>query len=193
MLDRKTKEQLLSEIAAEVQACRRCPLHASRHRAVPGSGDPDARVMFIGEAPGYYEDQQGVPFVGAAGQLLDRLLARAGLSRDEVFIANILKCRPPKNRDPGETERAACAEYLDAQIGIIQPSVICLLGRVPLQALVDPTASVTRIHGSTIRKEGMLWIPLFHPAAALHQPHHMPALETDFDRLGDTLREVSDT
>lgn len=193
MLDRKTKEQLLSEVAACVQACKRCPLHTTRNRAVPGAGDPDARVMFIGEAPGYYEDQQGVPFVGAAGQLLDRLLARAGLSRDGVFIANILKCRPPKNRDPGETERAACAEYLDAQIGIIQPSVICLLGRVPLQALIDPTASVTRIHGSTIRKDGMLWIPLFHPAAALHQPQHMPALETDFDRLGKTLREVANT
>ena len=193
MLDRQTKEQLLAEIAAGVQACKRCPLHTTRNRAVPGAGDPDARVMFIGEAPGYYEDQQGVPFVGAAGQLLDRLLARAGLVREEVFIANILKCRPPKNRDPGETERAACAEYLDAQIGIIQPCLICLLGRVPLQALVDPSASVTRIHGSTIRKDGMLWIPLFHPAAALHQPHHMPALEADFDSLGETLREVANT
>ncbi|HCU35097.1 MAG TPA: uracil-DNA glycosylase [Armatimonadetes bacterium] len=192
MLDRRTKEQLLSEIAAEVRACTRCPLHATRNRAVPGSGDPDARVMLIGEAPGYYEDQQGLPFVGAAGQLLDRLLARAGLVREEVFIANILKCRPPKNRDPGDTERAACAEYLDAQIGIIQPCIICLLGRVPLQALIDPDASVTRIHGSRIRKHGMLWIPLFHPAAALHQPHHMPALETDFDRLADALRDVTD-
>lgn len=191
MLDTKTKEQLLSEIAGEVRACRRCPLHATRTNAVPGAGDPDARVMLIGEAPGYYEDQQGLPFVGAAGQLLDRLLARAGLARGEVFIANILKCRPPKNRDPGGAERAACAEFLDAQICTIQPRIICLLGRVPLQALLDPEASISRVHGSVVRRDGMLWVPLFHPAAALHQPHYLPALETDFDRLGKTLLQAT--
>ncbi len=149
--------------------------------------------MFIGEAPGYHEDRRGLPFVGAAGQLLDDLLKRARLRRSEVFIANILKCRPPKNRDPGEHERAACAEYLDAQIAIIEPKLICLLGRIPLQALLDPDASISRVHGSQIRKDGMLWVPMFHPAAALHRPEYLPTLETDFDRLGQMLRELGET
>jgi len=136
MLDRANRQQLLDEISAEVRACRKCTLHRTRTHAVPGEGNCSARVMFIGEAPGYHEDQQGRPFVGSAGQLLDDLLQRAQLRRDDIFIANILKCRPPNNRDPGSEEAAACREYLDGQIALIQPEVVCLLGRVPLQALL---------------------------------------------------------
>jgi len=187
MLDKAAKQQILDEIAAQVRGCKRCPLHRSRTKPVPGEGDPDADVMFIGEAPGYYEDQQGRPFVGNAGQLLDRLLGIAGLRRTDVFIGNILKCRPPKNRDPGPDERAACAEYLDAQIATIQPLVICLLGRVPLQTLLDPGGSITRLHGKPQERDGILWVPLFHPAAALHRADYMPHLEQDMANLKQIL------
>ncbi len=188
-MDRAAKEAMLEQIAAEVRVCRRCPLHQSRRHAVPGEGDCDADIMFIGEAPGYYEDQQGRPFVGQAGKLLDNLLERAGLSRTHVFIANILKCRPPKNRDPGPEERAACAEYLDAQIATIQPRAICLLGRVPLQALLEPGGSISRSHGIPVRKDGIIWVPLFHPAAALHRPEYLPHLEADMTKLKAILDE----
>ena len=188
-MDRAAKEEMLEQIAAAVRVCRRCTLHEGRRQAVPGEGDCDADIMFIGEAPGYYEDQQGKPFVGQAGKLLDNLLAQAGLRRADVFIANILKCRPPKNRDPGPEERAACAEYLDAQIATIQPRAICLLGRVPLQALLEPGASISKVHGIPVRKDGILWVPLFHPAAALHRPEYLPQLEADMTNLKATLDE----
>ncbi len=187
MLDKAAKQQVLDEIAAQVRSCTRCPLHRSRIQAVAGEGNPDAEVMFIGEAPGHYEDQQGRPFVGNAGQLLDRLLLMANLRRSDVFIGNILKCRPPKNRDPQPDERAACSEYLDAQIATIEPRVICLLGRVPLQTLLDPGGSITRLHGQPQEKDGVLWVPLFHPAAALHRADYMPQLETDMSNLRGIL------
>ncbi len=187
MLDSAAKQQILDELAAEVRGCTRCPLHRTRTNAVPGEGDADADIMFIGEAPGYHEDQQGRPFVGAAGQLLDKLLGQIGLHRRDVFIANILKCRPPDNRDPAPEERAACSEYLDAQVATIQPRAICLLGRVPLQTLLDPTASITKLHGKPQEKDGILWVPLFHPAAALHRADYMPQLVEDIKNLKHIL------
>jgi uracil-DNA glycosylase family 4 len=192
MLDRANRQQLLDEISAEVRACRKCTLHRTRTHAVPGEGSCSARVMFIGEAPGYHEDQQGRPFVGSAGQLLDDLLQRAQLRRDDIFIANILKCRPPNNRDPGSEEAAACREYLDGQIALIQPEVVCLLGRVPLQALLVPGGSITRLHGQPQERDGMLWLPLFHPAAALHRPQYLPQLYQDMERLKQLLQGSSE-
>lgn len=188
MHDQAGRQQILDEIAAEVRACRKCPLNRSRTHAVPGEGSCNALVMFIGEAPGHYEDQEGRPFVGNAGQLLDELLKRADMQRNQVFIANILKCRPPNNRDPSTEEAAACREYLDAQIATVQPQVICLLGRVPLQTLLVPGGSITRLHGRHQQKDGITWMPLFHPAAALHRPEYMPQLHQDMDRLKQLLR-----
>ena len=182
-MDASHKAAMIDAIAAQVQVCTRCDLYRSRSNTVPGAGNPDADIMFVGEAPGYQEDMQGVPFVGAAGKLLDDLLAQAGIARSDIFITNILKCRPPKNRDPGQSERSACAEFLDGQIATIRPRAICLLGRIPLQALLAPDAAISRVHGQPVRRHGILWVPLFHPAAALHKPEYMPLLVQDMARL----------
>ena len=174
---------LLDEIAEQVRSCTRCPLAEGRSNAVPGDGPPDARIMFVGEAPGRVEDQQGLPFVGPAGGFLDRLLAQAGLSRREVFITNILKCRPPENRDPRPDEIDACREYLDGQIAFIKPRLVCTLGRPALQALIDPTASVMKLNGQVIEKEGLTFVPLLHPAAGLHNERMKQPIMEGFDRL----------
>jgi uracil-DNA glycosylase family 4 len=191
MLDDTERQHIIDEIAEEIRVCTKCPLHQGRKHAVPGEGSCMAQVMFVGEAPGYHEDQQGRPFVGQAGQLFDNLLKRAGLNRSDIYIANILKCRPPNNRDPSPEEAAACREYLDAQIAAVQPQVVCLMGRVPLQALLMPSGSITRLHGCPQEKHGIIWLPLFHPAAALHRPAYLPQLYQDMDRLRQLLAERS--
>ena len=154
---------------------------------MPGEGPDDAEIMFIGEGPGASEDMQGRPFVGPAGQLLDELLAQAGLSRGAVYITNIVKCRPPKNRDPRPDEVAACRDYLNGQIALINPRVICTLGRPALQTLVDPAAAIGREHGRPRTKDGLLYVPLYHPAAALHKQDLRPALVEDMRRLGAVI------
>jgi len=183
---------MLDEIAAEVRACRRCGLHEGRTLAVPGEGDPRARIMFVGEGPGQQEDVQGRPFVGPAGQLLDELLREAGLTRDRLFITNIVKCRPPGNRDPLPDEVAACREFLFGQIAVINPKVVCTLGRQALQALIDPNGSITREHGKPRELYGKLFVPLYHPAAALHQQRLRPDLVTDMVRLREIVRGALD-
>lgn len=174
---------LLAEIASEVRACRRCRLCEGRAHAVPGEGNPQARLMFIGEGPGAQEDQTGRPFVGAAGQLLDRLLSGVGLSRDEVFIANVVKCRPPGNRVPQDDEALACQEWLMAQIAVVQPEIIGLLGGTALNFVLDPEARITRVRGQIFRKDGLLFMPLFHPAAVLRRAEWMAPMEQDFRAL----------
>jgi uracil-DNA glycosylase family 4 len=179
----------LAQVAAEVDTCTRCALHQGAIRGVPGEGPPDARIMFIGEAPGFNEDRQGRPFVGAAGQFLEELLGLAGLRRRDVFIANVVKHRPPNNRDPEPDEIAACSVFLDRQIAAIDPRVIVTLGRYSM-ARWFPGERIMRIHGQPRWVEGRLIVPMLHPAAALHQAQNRPLIEADFRRLPEFLAEA---
>ncbi|NLE75542.1 MAG: uracil-DNA glycosylase [Chloroflexi bacterium] len=179
----------LEKLVSEVKACRLCPLASGRTLAVPGEGPSTARVMFIGEGPGFHEDRQGRPFVGAAGQLLETLLKGIGLSREDVYITNVVKCRPPGNRDPEAQEVEACRPYLERQIELLRPAVIVTLGRFSM-ARYFPNTSITRVHGQA-KRVGRSWvIPVFHPAAALHQPRYRPELEQDFQKVADLLAKA---
>jgi uracil-DNA glycosylase family 4 len=175
-------EHDLEQIAREVSACARCKLHLSRKLAVPGEGPANAKLMFIGEGPGFHENEQGRPFVGAAGKCLEELLASIGLTRQQVFICNVVKCRPPGNRDPLPEEIAACAEYLDRQIKSVNPRVIVTLGRFSM-ARYFPNARISAIHGHGREVDGRLVVPMYHPAAALHQPALRRVVESDFAGL----------
>ena len=183
----------LVSLFRDVQACRKCPLHATRTQAVFGAGNADADLMFVGEAPGFNEDQQGVPFVGRAGNLLDELLAANGLARGDVFIANVLKSRPPDNRDPAPEEIDACKPYLFRQVELIEPTVICTLGNFATKLLRRSNEGITRVHGQAQQQElggRNVWLyPLFHPAAALRTPKVKEQLAADFARLPGLLAE----
>jgi DNA polymerase len=183
------KEEALAEIAAEIRVCTRCELHRTRTKSVPGEGPADARVMLIGEAPGWNEDQQGRPFVGAAGKFLEELLAKAGMTRGEVFITNVVKSRPPGNRDPLPDEIAACAPFLERQIETIDPDVIVTLGRFSM-APWFPGERISRIHGQPKRVGRRLIVPMYHPAAALHQQALRGTIEEDFGKLPKILAEA---
>jgi uracil-DNA glycosylase family 4 len=186
------REQALRQIADEIRVCTKCELHRTRTKAVPGEGPADGRVMLIGEAPGWNEDQQGRPFVGAAGKFLEELLASAGMKRDEVFITNVVKSRPPGNRDPLPDEIAACAPYLERQIEVIDPEVIVTLGRFSM-ARWFPGERISRIHGQPKRVGRRLIVPMYHPAAALHQQSLRATIEEDFARLPKILAEAEAT
>ena len=174
----------LDNIAKEVKTCKKCRLSRSRTNAVPGEGDTEAEIMFVGEAPGYWEDIKARPFVGQAGKLLDGLLKEIGLERKKVYITNIVKCRPPENRDPQGDEINLCIPYLFKQIEIIQPSVICTLGRFAFKVLSEENhASITAQHGKPFKKETFTIFPLYHPAATLHQPQLLDVLKEDFVKL----------
>jgi DNA polymerase len=172
----------LSDLAQLIQRCPDCRLCETRTQAVPGEGPEDARIMFIGEAPGFNEDKQGRPFVGAAGKFLDQLLGVAGLSRQTVYITNVVKCRPPNNRDPMPDEIEACRKWLDRQIELIQPEVIVTLGRFSMNRFI-PGASISRIHGDPRVVDGITVVPMFHPAAALHQERYRSLIVEDFKKL----------
>lgn len=177
----------LPEIEAQVAQCRRCPLCDGRTQTVFGVGNPAARVLFIGEAPGKNEDLQGEPFVGAAGKYLNELLAIAGLSRDEVYIANVLKCRPPDNRNPQIEEIEACAPFLREQTRTINPEFIVTLGNFATKFVLKTDMGITRLHG-TLQQAGRFKVfPIFHPAAALYDGSKRIALEDDFTTLGELL------
>ena len=180
----------LPSLSRAVHECRRCPLGASRTHAVPGVGPPDARILIVGEAPGQNEDQQGEPFVGAAGKLLDQLLRGIGLSRADVFITNILKCRPPGNRDPQPDEVTACSPFLEDQLRLIRPEVVLVLGRHALARLLPGQDSITRAHGRVIVKDGVTYIPVYHPAAALYNSFLMKPLEQDFQAVRAHLDQM---
>jgi DNA polymerase len=184
-----TNEATLNAIAAEAAVCTRCKLHGGRTRAVPGEGPADAEFMFIGEGPGFHEDQQGRPFVGAAGQFLEELLALIGLKRAQVFITNVIKCRPPQNRDPQPDELAACDDYLERQIAALSPRVIITLGRFSM-ARFFPNAKISAIHGQAQRVNGRLVVAMFHPAAALHQPKFRDPLIEDFKKLRTVVAQA---
>ena len=182
----------LPDIAAQVAQCRRCPLCDGRTQTVFGVGNPEARVLFIGEAPGKNEDLQGKPFVGAAGKYLDELLGIAGLKRDEVYIANVLKCRPPSNRDPRPEEIEACTPYLREQTRTVDPEFIVTLGNFATKFVLKTDMGITRLHG-TLQQAGKFKVfPIFHPAAALYDGSKRIALEDDFTTLGELLAIARD-
>ena len=181
----------LAEYGAEVAGCTRCALAKGRTQVVFGSGSPTAELMFVGEAPGFHEDKQGVPFVGAAGQLLNKLLAGIGMTRDDVFVVNVLKCRPPGNRDPQQEEIEACEPHLWKQIELIQPKVIATLGNFATKLLSGKPDGITRVHGReqevVLGGNRVVLYPIFHPAAALYTPRMLEVLEADFRRLPELL------
>ena len=181
----------LEAYAAQAAGCTRCRLAETRTQVVFGVGNPEADLMFVGEAPGFHEDKQGYPFVGQAGKLLDRLLAGIGLSRADVYIANVLKCRPPGNRDPVPDEIESCEPHLFRQIELIQPLVIATLGNFATKLLSGKQTGITRVHGqeqrTTLGGRDVLLYPLYHPAAALYTPAMLTVLEQDFSRLPDLL------
>ena len=182
----------LEAYAAEAAGCTRCPLADGRTNVVFGAGSPDADLMLVGEAPGFHEDQQGVPFVGQAGQLLDRLLDAIGLTRGDVYVANTLKCRPPGNRDPHPDEIAACEPHLFRQIELVQPRVVATLGNFATKLLSGRPLGITRVHGQelevTLGTTNVMLYPLYHPAAALYTPSMLAVLEADFSRIPELLR-----
>ncbi|TMC88393.1 MAG: uracil-DNA glycosylase [Chloroflexi bacterium] len=181
--------EILKEVAAEVSTCANCDLCKSRTRAVPGEGNPQAKILFIGEGPGFHEDKQGRPFVGPSGQLLQELLKSINLKREDVFITNVVKCRPPDNRDPLPSEIDACNDYLDRQIAAIQPLVIVTLGRHSMAKFFSGE-KISAIHGRARKKDGYICIPMFHPAAALRTESYKIALREDFKKIPIALAEA---
>ena len=170
------------QLVQEIVSCTLCALSQTRTQAVPGEGSISADFMFVGEGPGYHEDQQGKPFVGPAGQLLDKLLASIGLRREDVYIANMVKCRPPGNRDPLPGEIQACQPYLDRQMQIISPKVVATLGRFSFSKFF-PGEAISKARGKPRTWNGRTIFPMYHPAAALHNPSLLPAIEADFQKL----------
>jgi uracil-DNA glycosylase len=187
------REQLV-ELYKEVSACTRCPLHETRARTVFGAGNADAELMFVGEAPGAEEDRQGLPFVGRAGQLLNQMLEEIGLSREDVFIANVLKSRPPGNRDPQPEEIAACEPYLFEQVRLIEPRVVCTLGNFATKLLTGSPVGITKVRGAPQLLElggrPVHLLPLFHPAAALRTPAVKERLRGDFATIPELLKQT---
>lgn len=183
-----SKEEL-EQVAAEVNTCTKCNLCKTRTKAVPGEGNSSAAIMLIGEGPGYHEDKQGRPFVGAAGQFLDELLASIGVKRSDVFITNVVKCRPPENRDPLPEEMSACASYLDRQIAAINPKVIVTLGRFSMQKFFAGV-SISSVHGRARKVNGRICVPMYHPAAGLHDASKRPIIVEDFKKVKQALAEA---
>ncbi len=185
------RRELLKEVYEQARGCVRCPLHQTRTTVVFGSGNADADLMFIGEAPGANEDKQGLPFVGQAGKLLEKLLGEIGLDRGQVFICNTVKCRPPNNRDPHPDEIDSCHEYLRHQVGLIEPNVICTLGNFSTKLLREDATGISRLHGReevrTIGPRAVRLYPLYHPAAALYTPSTLEILRSDFLRIPELL------
>jgi DNA polymerase len=178
----------LTEVYRQIASCQDCELAKHRNKVVPGEGPEDADLLFIGEAPGWSEDQQGRPFVGAAGGFLDQLLASIGLRREQVYIANVIKCRPPQNRDPLPAEIQACSKWLDHQVEIIQPRVIVTLGRYSL-AKYFPGESIGKIHGKPRKQNDIIYYPMYHPAAALHQGSLRKIIQEDMLRIPQILTQ----
>lgn len=186
----KTPEETLKNIAEEVNRCEQCALHYSRQNGVPGEGPPNAEIVFIGEGPGFHENVQGRPFVGAAGQFLEELLETIGLKREDVFITNVVKCRPPSNRDPKPEELETCSGYLDRQLEAIRPKVVVTLGRYSMARYMS-NAKISHIHGRAKKVKGLLVVPFYHPAAALHRPSLRSTVEKDFAKLPELIKNAA--
>jgi uracil-DNA glycosylase len=187
------RREALKAVWHEARDCTRCPLADTRTTVVFGNGDADADLMFVGEAPGANEDREGLPFVGQAGKLLDKLLGEIGMDRGQVFVANVLKCRPPGNRDPQPGEIETCEPYLFRQVELIEPLVVCTLGNFSTKLLRGDSTGITRLHGQaevrTIGPRAVRLYPLFHPAAALYTPRTLETLRADFQRIPELLAE----
>jgi uracil-DNA glycosylase len=194
MSDAVERFSRLEELSQEASGCERCRLAENRTQVVFGVGNPDAELMFVGEAPGFHEDKQGFPFVGQAGKLLDQLLAGIGLERSDVYVANVLKCRPPGNRDPMPDEIESCESYLFRQVELIQPTLVATLGNFATKLLSGKQAGITRVHGQeqevTLGGRRVLLYPLYHPAAALYTPRMLEVLQEDFRRIPELLGRV---
>lgn len=184
--------QILAEISREIHDCNKCGLSYSRKNTVPGEGPANAEMLFIGEGPGFFENEQGRPFVGQAGKYLEELLHKVGLKREEVFITNVVKCRPPSNRDPQEEELTACRDYLDRQIRALNPRIIITLGRHSM-ARYFTDAKISIIHGKAVWIKGQMIVAMYHPAAGLHQPNLKPAIEKDFLKLPEYIQKARTT
>jgi uracil-DNA glycosylase len=184
-----SSEEILREVAVEVSTCSKCNLCRGRTKAVPGEGIATAKILFIGEGPGFHEDKQGRPFVGPAGQFLDELLASIELRRSDVFITNVVKCRPPSNRDPLPEEIAACDDYLDRQIAALQPQVIVTLGRYSMAKFFG-NEKISVIHGRARKKDGYICIAMYHPAAGLHQASLKNTIRDDFKKIPTLVAEA---
>jgi len=182
-------EETLAQVAQEVAQCTRCELHRTRKQAVPGEGPANTEIMLIGEGPGFHENEQGRPFVGAAGNFLEELLAQAGLKRSDVWIGNVVKCRPPGNRDPLPEELSSCDDYLERQIRAINPKIIITLGRFSMAKFM-PGAKISTEHGQMRKVGNRFIIPMYHPAAALHQPKWRPQILADFAKLPKQLEQA---
>src|SRR6188508_32842 len=195
-MDAVERAAALRAHAEDTAGCTRCALSQGRTQVVFGSGSPDADLVFVGEAPGFHEDQQGVPFVGQAGKLLDRLLEGIGLTRADVFVANVLKCRPPGNRDPQPDEIAACEPHLFRQIELLEPVLVATLGNFATKLLSGRPTGITRVHGHeqevTLGTRTVLLYPIYHPAAALYTPSMLKILEEDFARIPALLESAAD-
>lgn len=193
--DLAKRSESFETLRKEAEACTRCQLHESRDKVVFGSGNPDADLMFVGEAPGAEEDRTGLPFVGRSGRLLDQLLAEIGITRAEVFIANVVKCRPPDNRDPARAEIEACRSYLERQVQLIEPRLVCTLGNFATKLLSGDPAGITKVHGEAKRAKlgasQVMIFPLFHPAAALRSPKYAAGLREDFARIPQLISQGS--
>ncbi len=183
----------LTKLSASLFDCQRCPLSAGRTQVVFGTGNPHASIMFVGEAPGFYEDREGEPFVGAAGKLLTELLQSIGLERSDIYIANVIKCRPPNNRDPLPDEIETCKPFLLQQIQLIQPKLVCTLGNFATQTLLERKVGITKVRGQVIQLKNFVVFPLLHPAAALHQGNLRVPLKEDFQKLKTVLEQMSKT
>jgi uracil-DNA glycosylase family 4 len=181
----------LTDLYAQIEVCQKCALAQGRNRTVPGEGPEDAEIMFIGEAPGYHENRLGRPFVGAAGKFLEELLASINMRREDVYICNVVKCRPPNNRDPLPNEIEACRPYLDRQIELIRPRLIATLGRYSM-ARYFSKATISKIHGQPARFGDLIVVPFFHPAAALHQPKYRADIERDILKIPRILEQMDD-
>jgi DNA polymerase len=181
----------LAQIYREVAACTACRLHESRTNPVPGEGPGDAEIMFVGEGPGFYEDQQGRPFVGPSGKLLEKFLASIDLTREQVYIANVVKCRPPNNRDPLPSEVAACSHFLERQIEVIDPRMIVTLGRFSMERFF-PGVKISQVHGRARREGNRVFLPLYHPAYVLRNRRAMPVAEADFAKIPKLLARLRD-
>jgi uracil-DNA glycosylase len=179
----------LADLRQEIGDCRRCRLHEARSKLVFGDGSPTARLVFVGEAPGFEEDQQGLPFVGRAGQLLDRMIQAIGMRRPEVYICNVVKCRPPQNRNPDADEVAACAPFLRRQIEAIKPRVLCLLGNYATQTLLQTTQNISQLRGKQLYWRGIPVVATFHPAYLLRNPGHKAATWSDLIRVMEFLNQ----
>ena len=185
------KKEELIKIADEISACQKCSLAKTRTNTVPGSGDFDAEILFVGEAPGQKEDESGIPFCGAAGKFLDEMLLSIGLDREKVFIANTLKCRPPENRDPSDEEKALCRPFLDRQVEVLKPKLIVCLGRHSVANFMPGAGGISVLHGKAVRRpSGQVYLALYHPAAALHNGGLRKTLLDDFAKIPSILKKI---